>query len=145
MIYQLVYADKRSGGDLYQHLRIISKPYRKRYGSSEKSGRIKNRVIDERPDVVERRNRIGDWEGDTIIGKGRGALTLVGRKTLYTVISRLTSKRADLLTEETIKAIAKMKEKVKTITFDNALEFSAHESIAEGLESDICFAHPYAS
>ena len=62
-IYQLGYADKRSGGDLYQHLRIISKPYRERYGSSEneRRGRIKNRVsIDDRPDVVERRNRIGD-------------------------------------------------------------------------------------
>ena len=54
MIYQLVYADKRSGGDLYQYLRIISKPYRNRYGSSERRGRIKNRVsIGERPDVVE--------------------------------------------------------------------------------------------
>ena len=147
-IYQLVYADKRSGGDLYQHLRIISKPYRKRYGSSERRGRIKNCVsIDERPDVVERRNRIGDWEGDTVIGKGRkGALlTVVERKTLYTVIRRLTGKRADLLAEEAIKAMAEMKEKVKTITFDNGLEFSAHESIAEGLESDIYFAHPYAS
>ena len=61
-IYQLVYADKRSG-DLYPHLRIISKPYRKRYGSSERRGRIKNREsVDERPDVVERRNHIGDWE-----------------------------------------------------------------------------------
>ena len=60
-ICQLVYADKRSGGDLYQHLRIISKPYLKRYRSSDGRGRIKNRVsIDEKPDVVERRNHIGD-------------------------------------------------------------------------------------
>ena len=147
-IYQLVYADKRSGGDLYQHLRIISRPYRKRYGSSERRGRIKNRVsIDERPDVVERRNRIGDWEEDTVIGKGsKGALlTLVKRKTLYTVIGRLTAKHADLLAEEAIKAMAEMKEKVEMITFDNGLEFSAHKSIAEGLESGIYFAHPYAS
>ena len=70
-------------------------------------------------------------------------LTLVERKTFYTVIRRLTGKRADLLAEETIKAMAEMKEKVKTITFDNGLEFSVHESIAEGLESDIYFAHPY--
>lgn len=41
--------------------------------------------------------------------------------------------------------MADMKEKVKTITFDNGLEFSAHETIAEGLETDIYFAHPYAS
>ena len=103
--------------------------------------------IDERPDVVGRRNRIGDWEGDTVIGKGlKGALlTLVERKTLYTVIRWLTGKRANLLAKEAIKAMAKMKEKVKTITCDNGLEFSAHESITGGLESDIYFAHPYAS
>ena len=41
--------------------------------------------------------------------------------------------------------MTKMKEKVKTITFDNGFEFSVHESIAEGLESDIYFAPPYAS
>ena len=147
-IYQHVYADKKSGGDLYQHLRILSKPYRKRYGSYDRRGKIKNRVsIEERPDVVERRNRIGDWEGDTVIGKGRkGALlTLVERKSLYTVIKRLTGKRADLLAKEAIKAMIDMKDKVKTITFDNGLEFSAHESIAEGLEAAIYFAHPYAS
>ena len=57
--------------------------YRKRYGSSERRRRIKNRVsIDGRQDVVERRNRIGDWEGDTVIAKGgKGALlTLIKRK-----------------------------------------------------------------
>ena len=61
------------------------------------------------------------------------------------MIRRLTGKRADLLAEEVIKAMAEMKKKAKTITFDNALEFSAHKSIAEGLESDICFNNPYAS
>ncbi|MGK0404118.1 MAG: IS30 family transposase [Alcanivorax borkumensis] len=84
-IYQLVYADKANGGDLYTHLRVASKPYRKRYGSNDRRGKIKNRVsIDERPAVVDRCNRVGDWEGDTVIGKGRkGALlTMVERKTL---------------------------------------------------------------
>lgn len=147
-IYQLVYADKKKGGDLYTHLRIVSKPYRKRYGSYDRRGKIKNRVsIDERPKVVERRNRIGDWEGDTVIGKGRkGALlTLVERKTLYTVIRHLTGKQADLLAKEAVKSLEGIKEKVKTITLDNGLEFSAHELISEGLEADVYFAHPYAS
>ena len=103
--------------------------------------------IDERPDVVERRNRIGDWEGETVIGKERkGALlTPVERKTLYRVIRRLTGKRSDLLAEEAVKAMAEMKEKIKTITFDNDLEFSTHESIAKGLKLDIYFTHPYTS
>lgn len=147
-LYQWIYADKAAGGDLYTHLRVVSKPYRKRYGSYDRRGKIKNRVdIDERPAIVALRSRIGDWEGDTIIGKGhRGALlTMVERKTLYTVIIRLTGKHADLLAEAAIKGLAKLKDRIKTITLDNGLEFSEHEKIALALGADIYFAHPYAS
>ena len=147
-IYQLIYTDKANGGDLYQHLRIVSKPYRKRYGSYDSRGKIKNRSsIDERPAVVDNGHRMGDWEGDTIIGKGRRSalLTIVERKTLYTVIAKLTGKRADLLAEMAISKLRPMKEKVKTITFDNGLEFAEHEVIANALSVDIYFAHPYAS
>lgn len=147
-VYQLIYADKANDGNLYAHLRVASKPYRKRYGKNDRRGKIKNRVsIDERPAVVERCNRVGDWEGDTIIGKGckSALLTMVERKTLYTVIARLGSKRADLLAEVAIAQMAHLKKKVKTITFDNGIEFAGHEEIAKGLEADIYFAHPYAS
>ena len=147
-LYQLIYADKATGGDLYKHLRVVSKPYRKRYGSYDRRGKIKNRVdIDERPAVVAKRSRIGDWEGDTIIGKGRQSalLTMVERKTLYTVIIRLTGKHADLLAQAAIKGMKKLKDRIKTITFDNGLEFSEHEKMARGLDADIYFAHPYAS
>ena len=147
-IYQMVYADKLEGGNLYKHLRVLSKSYRKRYGHYDRRGKIKNRVdIDARPSVVDRRSRIGDWEGDTIMGKGRKSalLTMVERKTLYTVIVRLTGKRADLLAKKAIMAMKCLSSKVKTITFDNGLEFAEHEEIAKGLNADIYFAHPYAS
>lgn len=147
-VYQLIYADKAGGGEMYKHLRVASKPYRKRYGSHDRRGKIKNRVsIDERPKIVEKRSRIGDWEGDTIIGKGRKSalLTLVERKTLYTLIVKLTGKRADLLAEAAIRALTPLKAKVSTITLDNGLEFSAHEVIADAVGADIYFAHPYAS
>ena len=147
-IYQLIYTDKASGGDLYTHLRVASKPYRKRYGKNDRRGTIKNRVsIEQRPTVVDRGNRVGDWEGDTIIVKNRkGALlTMVERKTLYTVIVLLTGKRADLLAEAAIEHMAHLKDHVKTITFDNGLEFAEHEAISKGLEASVYFAHPYAS
>lgn len=147
-IYQIIYADKTQGGDLYEHMGIASKPYRKRYGHYDRRGKIKNRVdIDDRPAVVESRERIGDWEGDTIIGQGRKSalLTMVERKTLYTVIVRLTGKRADLLANAAVINMKDIKSIVKTITFDNGLEFSEHEVIAPGLKAEICFAHPYAS
>lgn len=147
-VYQLIYTDKTRGGDLHTHLRIASKPYRKRYGTYDRRGKIKNRVsIDDRPAVVDRGNRIGDWEGDTVIGKGRKSalLTMVERKTLYTVILRLTGKRADLLAEVVVQGMRHLRDSVKTITLDNGLEFAKHEVIAQGLGADIYFAHPYAS
>lgn len=147
-VYQLIYDDKARGGDLYTHLRVASKPYRKRYGAYDRRGQIKNRVdIDERPAVVDRRNRVGDWEGDTVMGKGRKSalLTMVERKTLYTVIARLTGKRADLLARVAVDSMSHLKDKIKTITLDNGLEFAEHEEIAKGLKADIYFAHPYAS
>ncbi|MDP5211370.1 IS30 family transposase, partial [Microbulbifer sp. 2205BS26-8] len=145
-IYQIVYADKAEGGDLYKHLRVLSKPYRKRYGHYDRRGQIKNRVdIDDRPEVVDSRCRIGDWEGDTVVGKGHKSalLTMVERKTLYTLIVRLTGKRADLLAEAAVTSMKSLKSKIKTITLDNGLEFAEHEKIATGLGADVYFAHPY--
>jgi transposase, IS30 family len=70
-IYQYIYADKRAGGDLQTHLRC-QKPYRKRAEGQDRRGKLRNRVdIDERPEIVDRRERIGDWEADTVVGKGR--------------------------------------------------------------------------
>ena len=75
-VYQFIYRDKANGGELHKHLRIANKPYRKRYGKYDRRGQIVDRVsIDERPKIVDDKSRIGDWEGDTIIGKGhKGAL-----------------------------------------------------------------------
>ena len=84
-IYQYIYKDKWAGGELFRHLRCRKKR-RKRYGSHEKRGQIPNRTsIDERPRVVSERSRLGDWEADTIIGKGKkGAIvTLVDRKSRF--------------------------------------------------------------
>lgn len=147
-VYQLIYRDQAAGGELYKHLRIARKPYRKRYGSYDKRGRIPNRVsIEKRSGVVDRRNRLGDWEGDTVIGKGRrGALlTMVERKSLYTVIVRLKGKRSDLLADALIKRFRGVEVPLKTITFDNGLEFSDHERMSCELGADIYFAHPYSS
>lgn len=147
-IYQLIYLEKAHGGELYQKLRIARKTHRKRYGHYDQRGRIKNRVsIDDRPGIVDAKERIGDWEGDTIMGKGRKSalLTMVERKTLYTVIVRLSGKHADLLAAAAVKHMKSIRESVSTITFDNGLEFASHETIAKGLNADIYFAHPYAS
>lgn len=147
-IYKHVLADKARGGNLHCHLRHAHKKRKKRYGSYNRRGQIKNRVsIDERPAIVDIRKRIGDWEIDTIIGKKhKGALlTLVERKSKFTLIGKLPKKQADPAARAAINLLKPYKEKVFTITADNGLEFAHHEFIKEQLKTDIYFAHPYHS
>ncbi len=147
-IYQHIYADKRAGGDLIAHLRC-QKVRRKRYGSGqERRGTLKNRVcIDQRPAIVDARSRIGDWEGDTVIGKGhQGVLvTLVERKSRYTLAQQLQSRHSAGVTEAVIELLRPYKSLCETITFDNGKEFAEHAFIAASLGADVYFAHPYHS
>lgn len=147
-IYRMLLQDKRAGGTLYKHLRHLHKSHRKRYGSYERRGRIKNAVsIEQRPTIVDSRSRIGDWEGDTIIGKNKKSAiyTLVDRKSLYTVIVKLNGKNATKLADKAIEVLKPMSSKIYTITYDNGLEFAEHERMAKALGTDIYFAHPYSS
>jgi len=147
-IYLHIYADKRRGGDLWRHLRC-QKPRRKRYASGqERRGTIKNRIgIDERPEIVDQKGRIGDWEGDTVIGKNhRGALvTLAERKSRYILAAQVPGKHAPGVTAAVTRLLHPHKGKCHTMTFDNGKEFAEHETIAAELNADVYFAHPYHS
>ena len=146
-IYQYIYADKHSGGDLYRSLRC-QKARRKRYGTYDRRGIIPNQTsIDDRPAIVDARKRFGDWEGDTVIGKGhRGALvTLVERKSLYTVIQAVPRKTAEAVRHAVTQGLAPHKDRVYTLTYDNGREFADHEGMAADLDARVYFAHPYAS
>ena len=146
-IYQFIIKDKQTGGNLYTHLRCKSKR-RKRYGSHERRGILKNRrSIEERPAIVETKERIGDWEADTIIGKAhKGAIvSLTERKTKICLIYKVERKTADLVSKAMSKLLLPLKDIVYTITSDNGKEFALHEETAETLETDFYFAHPYAS
>ncbi len=146
-IYKYIYADRRSGGDLHKSLRC-QKTRRKRYGTYSRRGTIPNQVsIDERPAIVDSKRRFGDWEGDTVIGKGhRGALvTLVERKSLYTVIQSVPRKTAKAVRDAVVDGLSPYIDRVHTITYDNGREFADHEGMARDLDARIYFAHPYAS
>jgi len=147
-IYQYVYEDKQSGGDLYKHLRTSSKPYRKKYGKYDRRGKIPGRVsIEERPEAVNQRKRFGDWEMDTIIGKNKkeAVLTIVERKSRFTVIAKLERKSAGITRKKCINALAQYKDAVKTITSDNGSEFYQHAETAKKLDADYYFTHPYSA
>lgn len=148
-IYQFVLSDKAAGGELYRHLRQSRKKRRKRYGSAYNSrGHLKNRCsIDERPAIVDEKSRIGDWEIDTIIGKGhKGALvSIVERKSRYTLIGKVTSRDALEVGTVTTNLLSPFKKYVITITGDNGKEFACHETLSEELCTNFYFAHPYSS
>ena len=70
-IYQFVWTDKKKGGKWHTHLRSKGKVYRKRGLLKDKRGQIQGRIgIENRPEIVEKRERFGDLEIDTIIGNG---------------------------------------------------------------------------
>lgn len=147
-IYQHIWKDKRTGGTLHKHLRHNGKKYNKR--SSGKAGRgcIPNRVgIDERPPIVEEKARIGDWEGDTIIGANhRGAIvSYVDRCSKFTVLKILENRTAELVTQATLDKLGQGMLPVLTITYDNGKEFSEHSKIASELNASCYFAKPYHS
>ncbi len=146
-IYQYIESDRQKGGSLYTHLRFYGKKRRAKYGKKSKV-RIKERVsISERPPIVNEKRRMGDFEIDTIIGKGRqGAITtIVDRASAFVKISIPTSKRAEDIENETTRLLRPHKEITHTITSDNGLEFANHKAIANTLDCDYYFCHPYSS
>ena len=147
-IYQFILKDKEKGGKLFLNLRHQSKRYRKRYGSPKRIGPIKNRrFIDERPQIIEERTRIGDWEIDTIIGKQRKqvVVSIVERFSKKTVLKKVSQKSARAVASATIDGLKLYPNRVLSITGDNGSEFAHHERISEALNTDFYFAHPYSS
>jgi len=145
-IYRHILQDKRRGGTLYRHLRC-QKQRKKRYGAHERRGQLPNRVsIEERPAIVEQRERLGDWEVDTIIGKGhkQAIVSLTERKSRLSLISKVQTKGADEVEKAILVLLKPLAEHVHTITSDNGKEFARHQSIARTLNADFYFAHPYA-
>ena len=146
-IYQHILADKLTGGDLYRHLRC-QKKRRKRYGSYDRRGKLPNRVsIEERPDIVEQRQRIGDWEVDTIIGKGhhQAIVTLTERKSRFALLRKVERRTADQVRNALIDLLQPFSDRLYTITADNGKEFAEHEKVTQELKADFFFAHPYTA
>jgi len=147
-IYQYVLDDKKHGGSLYTHLRIMPKRRRKRRNSRDSRGILPGkRHISTRPAIVETRKEVGHWEGDTVIGRDRHhcILTLVERKSGYAIIKKIRARTAAEASAAAIRAIRMHQEKFKTITFDNGTEFHGYKKIEEKFPVLCYFATPYHS
>ena len=109
---------------------------------------IKDRVsIDLRPDYINNKERVGNWEIDTIIGKDNkvAIVTIAERATAFVLIARLNEKNAMDLAKAVVRLMAPFKDLVLSISSDNGTEFAMHKYIAEKLEAEFYFAHPYSS
>ena len=147
-IYRYIWKDKRSGGVLFRYLRSKGKKYNKRAKQNAGRGFIPNRVdITLRPDIVEDKTRLGDWELDTIIGAGhKGAIvSMVERSSKLTKLVRVPRKTAKLVAEALCKRLKPIEAFVHTLTSDNGKEFAYHESVSTALSASFYFATPYHS
>jgi transposase, IS30 family len=147
-IYQHIWADKKKGGTLYTHLRCKGKKYVSRGLTNKKRGQIIGRVdIDQRPAIVEEKNRFGDFETDLIIGKNhnQAIFTANDRSTGLLRMGKVNSKEAKEIENVAIDLLGEFTSILHTITSDNGKEFANHQAIAKALEIDYYFAKPYHS
>jgi IS30 family transposase len=146
-IYTHVYADKRAGGELWRLL-PCQKRRRRRCGAGRaRRHLIPARVpIEQRPAIVERKGRLGDWEGDTLVdGTHRQAVvSLVERRSMYLLLAKVTQRTSQQVCGAIIKAISASGIPAHTLTLDNGAEFCAHQRITQALGMRCYFARPYA-
>jgi len=113
-----------------------------------REGQSTKRSIDTRPKIVGRRERIGDWEADTIVGQEKTArmYTATERRSGYLIADLLKKVSAELIGESTVKLFKSIpRSKKHTITLDNGVEFSNHELTERKTNIQTYFAHPYHS
>jgi IS30 family transposase len=146
-IYRYVWADKRAGGTLYQHLRGARKQRRKRYGRYDSRGRLAGkRMITDRPAVVNTRRELGHWEADTMLGASQAGpcvLSLVERKTGYLLLGQLRQRLSAAVNQRARQLIAAQPHPVRTITVDNGTEFHEYAKLERATGTTVYFATPH--
>jgi IS30 family transposase len=147
-IYKFVWDDKKQGGKLYRHMRTKGKRYAKRGSTKGKRGQIIGRVdIEQRPAIVEEKQRVGDLEMDLVIGRGHSGvlLTINDRATGMLKMAVLESKEAAVVQAKAVELLVDWRPHLHTVTTDNGKEFAYHQKVADLLEVDCYFAKPYHS
>lgn len=146
-IYKYIYEERK---DLVKYLRCQKGKYRRRYGTKireKQREEKKKKRINERPAEVEKREQIGHWEGDTIVGSdSQHILTHVERKSGKLFGDKLERGTAELTKIKTIERFDKVpKRKKLTATYDNGSTFAEHETTEKKTGITIYFAWPYHS
>lgn len=150
-IYLHIYDQAHEHGRQIAQLRCSRKRRKKRCvptaAQRNQRGAIQNRVgIEQRPAVVDEKNRIGDWEGDTIVGRKHlgGLVTLVERLSRYTLARPFTKRCAVPIGEAICEMLHPYAQRCHTITLDNGSEFALHQQFGAALGAQIYFAKPHS-
>jgi len=157
-IYQYIYHQIRRNGwgdpkpgqeDLRVYLRRRRKR-RHRQGSRKGQRMLKKPglSIEERPEIVNTRLRLGDWEGDTVESKDHapGINTLVERKSGYLMMTKLKSKNGEATRMVVQQRMQDLPPHLKhTLTLDNGSENRDWRALEEVTKLTVYFAHPYSS
>jgi IS30 family transposase len=148
-IYRWIWSDPERSQQLRPFLRIARKPRRKPYGQPSRQGQIAGkRSIEERPKDTNERQRLGDWEGDTVVGKGRKGfvLTCVDRASRFLISRKVDVCAAEPVAQKLRQSLRRLPaDKRRTLTLDNGREFARPIELARRLRLDVFFAHPYHS
>ena len=145
-IYHHIYDDRQRGGDLYRYLRRRGKKYKSKlsrfkYQNSKPS-------IHSRPDIVNQRSRIGDWELDTIVSSnyaGQVIATITDRVSKILITRKVPGKSSDDINDPIVEALKPINNYILTLTSDNGTEFSGYKYISRSLDANYYFADPYCS
>lgn len=145
-IYRYIRKDRQDGGTLYTHLRQARKKRRKGYRTPDSRGRLSGkRPLVERPREANRRLEYGHYEVDLVLGKvsKHCALTLVDRKTRFTLVRKLNNKTVEEVNCVLIPLISKYG--IKTLTADNGCEFHGFKEVEAQTGVRFYFARPHHS
>lgn len=112
------------------------------------AGQLQARVgIEQRPAIVDKRSRRGDWEGDTI-ASGAGGLaavvTLTERRSRYTLAQHVQRRQAEPVGQAIVEMLRPHKRRRYTLTLDNGKEFAQHRWVSKSLKTRVYFADPHS-
>lgn len=107
----------------------------------------RRRFIDQRPEYINQRGRIGDMEADFIVSGRTGhgiLLVVVDRRSRATFLEQIIRVSIEHV-HDAFRSIKKRFPEMRTVTTDNDILFQHHERLALTLGIRIFFCHPYHS
>ena len=139
-IYRGIYAGLLEESPLLKGQRGVARKLRHRGKTRHTKGHVETRgkirisyPIEERPEIANNRERIGDWEADTVAGQtGKACLvTLTDRKSRFLLCEKVAKKASHEVSDKMIKMLSSQPK--ETITPDRGKEFAQHSKITNAL------------